>query len=109
MLKSVDTHPTSSRIAQLLQDAAQQYEVFHPRKLLFRTRLIKPNTELSHEKPETENDKLIRTLKEAHANLTTASSHVRTTYVYLSSVLHEYITYVDTVRNDMLLLHIGSP
>ncbi len=105
MLKPVDTHPISSHIAQLLQDVAQQNEIFHPRTLLFRTRLIKPNTEPYQEKPEMEGDKLIRTLKEANANLTTASSHVRTTYTHFSAVLHKYMTYVDTVRSDILLLH----
>ena len=99
-----DTHPTSSRLAQLLQDAAQQNEVFHPRKLRFRRRLIKPNTQPPQEKPETEHDRLLRALMEAHVNLTIASSHVRTTFVHFSSVLHEYIARVDTVHNDTLLL-----
>lgn len=98
-------YPTSFRIAQLLEDAAEQNEVFYPRKFRFRTQLIKPNTGSTQEKPETEDDKLIRAFKEAHANLTLASSHVRTTFIQLSSVLYEYMAQVDTVRNDTLLLH----
>ena len=61
-------------------------------------------TEPPPEKLETEDDELIRALKEAHVHLTTASSHVRTTYVHFSSVLHEYMAHVDTVCNDLLLL-----
>ncbi|HZT98776.1 MAG TPA: Hpt domain-containing protein [Ktedonobacteraceae bacterium] len=99
-----DIYPTSFRLAQLLQDAAQQNEVFHPRKLRFRIRLIKPDTEPSQEKPETDDDKLIRTLLEAYANLTTASSHVHTTFVHFSSTLNEYMAHVDTVRDEVHLL-----
>jgi chemosensory pili system protein ChpA (sensor histidine kinase/response regulator) len=99
-----DIYPTSLRLALLLQDAAQQNEVFHPRKLRFRIRLIKPDIKLSQEKPEIEDDKLIRTLLEVHANLTTASSHVRTAFGHFSSVLHEYMAHVDTVRDEVHLL-----
>jgi len=101
---SNDIYPTSLRVALLLQDAAQQNEVFHPRKLRFRTRLIKPHMKLSQEKPETDDDKLIRTLLEVYANLTIASSHVRTTFGHFSSVLHEYMAHVDTVRDEVHLL-----
>ena len=54
--------------------------------------------EATREKPETEDDKLIRAFQEAHANLTIASSHVRTTFVQFSFVLREYMAHVDTVR-----------
>lgn len=99
-----DIYPTSYRLAQLLQDATQQNEVFHPRKLRFRIRLIKPDTDPSQEKPETDDDKLIRTLLGAYADLTAASSHVRTTFGHFSSALHEYMAHVDTVRDEVHLL-----
>jgi hypothetical protein len=47
---------------------------------------------------------LLHTLLEAHTNLTTASSHVRTSFVHFSSVLHEYMAHVDTVRDAVHLL-----
>ncbi len=107
----VNEHPTSSLIARILNNAAQQNDASSVRKGRVRSRVIDAAGSLLWDELDieryTEKDLLIRSLNEAIADVTTASTHVRTAFAHFNLILQSYMNRAATVRSDTLLLRLA--
>lgn|SRR5579875_174333 len=110
-LHALDTHPTSSLIARILSEAAQHSDTTPTRQSRLRTRLAR-TTDLEHwdeldMERYTEKDILLRSLNEAIADVTTASSHVRSAFAHFHMVLQGCMAHAAILRSDTLLLRLA--
>jgi chemosensory pili system protein ChpA (sensor histidine kinase/response regulator) len=107
----VNEHPTSSLIARILNNAAQQNDASSARKGRVRSRVIDAAGSLLWDELDieryTEKDLLIRSLNEAIADVTTASTHVRTAFAHFNLILQSYMNRASMVRSDTLLLRLA--
>lgn len=107
----VNEHPTSSLIARILNNAAQQNDASSARKGRVRSRVIDASGSLLWDELDieryTEKDLLIRSLNEAIADVNTASTHVRAAFAHFNLILQSYMNRAATVRSDTLLLRLA--
>lgn len=108
-----DRH-ASSLIARILHESSQRNEPHSPPRSKpssrYRSRLVKTTgsstwDELDMERYN-EKDMLIRSLREAIADISVTSSRVRIAFAQLERLLQEDITQATAVRNDILLLRL---
>ncbi len=102
--------PTSSLTARILHEAARRNRTKQAHEIRSHTRHTKPAgsatwDELDMERYN-ERDLLMRSLREAIADMNLASSKVRTASDHLNRILRENVAQVSSVRNDILLLRL---
>jgi chemosensory pili system protein ChpA (sensor histidine kinase/response regulator) len=104
-----DERPTSSLVARILDESAQRTGKLYQHK----SKAQPPNPADSLEWDDleidrfTESDFLVQSLSEAVADVTTASSQLRTAIARLNCITRQHIDQATNVRNDTLLLRLA--
>jgi chemosensory pili system protein ChpA (sensor histidine kinase/response regulator) len=102
--------PTSSLTARILREAARRKRAKQPQAINARVRPSKPSGSATWDELDleryNERDLLIRSLREAFADMNLASSKVRTAFAHLNRILGESVAQATSVRNDILLLRL---
>jgi chemosensory pili system protein ChpA (sensor histidine kinase/response regulator) len=102
--------PTSSLTARILHEAARRKRSKQSHEIKSHSRLAKTSGSATWDELDleryNERDLLIRSLREAVADMNLASSKVRTAFAHLNRVLSESVAQVSSVRNDILLLRL---
>ncbi len=109
----IDNLPTSSLMARILIKAGQRSDTVHPSykdksKTLahaFKSSSLPLSDELDIER-YSEQDLLLKSLREVTAEMNVASSHVHMAFAHLQIMLKEYTSQATTVRNDTLILRL---
>jgi chemosensory pili system protein ChpA (sensor histidine kinase/response regulator) len=106
-----DERPTSSLVARILDESAQRTGKLHQYKSKAQPQSPKPPDSLQWDELEidrfTESDFLVHSLGEAVADVTTASSQLRTAIAQLNCITRQHIDQATNVRNDTLLLRLA--
>jgi chemosensory pili system protein ChpA (sensor histidine kinase/response regulator) len=106
-----DERPTSSLVARILDESAQRTGKLHQHKSKAQPQSPKPPDSLQWDELEidrfTESDFLVHSLGEAVADVTTASSQLRTAIAQLNCITRQHIDQATNVRNDTLLLRLA--
>src|SRR5205085_3758481 len=104
-----DERPTSSLVARILDESAQRTGKLYQHKS--KAQPPKPADSLQWDDLEidhfTESDFLVQSLNEAVADVTTASSQLRTAIAQLNCITRQHIDQATNVRNDTLLLRLA--
>jgi len=104
-----DERPTSSLVARILDESAQRTGKLYQHKS--KVQPPKPADSLQWDDLEidrfTESDFLVQSLSEAVADVTTASSQLRTAIAQLNCITRQHIDQATNVRNDTLLLRLA--
>ncbi|GHO93244.1 hypothetical protein KSF_032920 [Reticulibacter mediterranei] len=102
--------PTSSLTARILHEAARRNRTKQSHEINSHARLAKTSGSATWDELDleryNERDLLIRSLREAVADMNLASSKVRTSFAHLNRILSESVAQVSSVRNDILLLRL---
>ena len=104
-----DERPISSLVARILDESAQRTGKLYQHKS--KVQPPKPADSLQWDDLEidrfTESDFLVQSLSEAVADVTTASSQLRTAIAQLNCITRQHIDQATNVRNDTLLLRLA--
>jgi chemotaxis protein histidine kinase CheA/ActR/RegA family two-component response regulator len=111
-LHATPEFPTSSLIARILHEADQRNGTQSLSSSLFKTRmrsrLAKTASSATWDELDmqrySERDLLAQSLREAIADVSMASTKVRTSIAHMNRILHESLLQITSVRNDILLL-----
>jgi chemotaxis protein histidine kinase CheA/ActR/RegA family two-component response regulator len=102
--------PTSSLTARILHEAARRKRTKQSHEISSHARRAKPSGSATWDELDleryNERDLLIRSLREAVADMNLASSKVRTAFAHLNRIMNESVAQVSSVRNDILLLRL---
>src|SRR5947209_7470 len=105
-----DERPTSSLVARILDESAQRTGKLYQHKSKAQPQSPKSPDSLQWDELEidrfTESDFLVRSLGEAVADVSTASSQLRTAIAQLNCITRQHIDQATNVRNDTLLLRL---
>ena len=103
-----DERPTSTLVARILDESAQRTGKLYQHKS--KAQPPKPADSLQWDDLEidrfTESDFLVQSLSKAVADVTTASSQLRTAIAQLNCITRQHIDQATNVRNDTLLLRL---
>lgn len=101
-------HPTSSLIARILSEASQTQQHNPQRRMRAHPRLIKASGTMFWDELETERSlerqNILQAFREATADVTLASTHVRSAFLQVRAQTQHYMTQAATVHNDILAL-----
>jgi chemosensory pili system protein ChpA (sensor histidine kinase/response regulator) len=102
---------TSSLIARILNEGTQRSEVSTTRHIRPRSRPVKAGGTTTWDDLDmerfAEKDLLVRSMSEAIADVTIASTHVRQAFAHLHRTMQEFSTQVVKVREETLLLRLA--
>src|SRR5256885_16486079 len=105
-----DERPISSLVARILDESAQRTGKLYQHKS--KVQPPKPADSLQWDDLEidrfTESDFLVQSLSEAVADVTTASSQLRTAIAQLNCITRQHIHQATTVRYDTLLIRLAQ-